>query len=261
VAVNSQASPVVASVASAPRSFWNLASTRERAGYLVGIALLAGGLVHVAILVTGGGSWEGPLSLRKPATFGLSFGLTLITIVWVVRFLNVGARARSVLVTMFTAASVLETALVSLQAWRGVPSHFNVETSFDEWVARGLAGGGVALVVMVGVMTLVSFRANAAIQAGFIALSAAMAIGAVMIGRGMTLVFTGNAPVAYATGGLFKPIHAVTMHGILVLPALAWMLSFADWSEARRVGVIVAAAAAYVVLVATVMMGNIASWF
>jgi hypothetical protein len=253
-------------IASAPRSFWDLASTPERAGYLVGIALLASGLVHVAILVIAGGSWEGPLSLRKPATFGLSFGLTLITIVWVVRFLNVGARARSVLVTMFTAASVLETALVSLQAWRGVPSHFNMETSFDEWVTRGLAGGGVALVVMVGIMTIVAFRANAAvplslriaIQTGFIALSAAMAIGAVMIGRGMTLVFSGNAPIAYASGGLFKPIHAVTMHGILVLPALAWMLSFTEWSEVRRVRVIVAAAAAYVVLVATVMIGNLA---
>ncbi len=256
---------MVASVASAPGSFWDLASTSERCGYLVGIALLASGLVHVAILVIAGGSWEGPLSLRKPATFGLSFGLTLITIVWVVRFLNLGAQARSVLVTMFTAASVLETALVSLQAWRGVPSHFNMETSFDEWVTRGLAGGGVALVVMVGVMTIVAFRANAAVplslrlavQTGFIALSAAMVVGAVMIGRGMTLVFRGDAPAAYATGGLLKPIHAVTMHGILVLPALAWMLSFTGWSEGRRVKVMVAAAASYVVLATAVAIGNL----
>jgi hypothetical protein len=260
---------MIASVAHALRLFWDRASPPERVGYLVGAALLASGLVHVAILVIGGGSWQGPVSLRKPATFGLSFGLTLITIVWIVPFLNVGARARSSLVIAFTAASVLETALVSLQAWRGVPSHFNMETSFDEWVTRGLAGGGVALVVMVGVMTIVAFRANAAVplslriavQTGFIALSAAMVVGAVMIGRGLTLVFRGDAPTAYATGGLLKPIHAVTMHGILVLPALAWMLSFTGWSEARRVKVMVAAAASYVVLATAVTIGNLTGFF
>src|SRR5438445_13209322 len=36
---------------------------------------------------------------------------------------------RTILLTVFTAACTLETALVSLQAWRGVPSHFNTERS------------------------------------------------------------------------------------------------------------------------------------
>jgi hypothetical protein len=41
------------------------------------------GLVHLGVLVVAGGSWQGPLSWRKPMTFGLSFELTLITISWV----------------------------------------------------------------------------------------------------------------------------------------------------------------------------------
>ena len=107
---------------------------------MVGVLLLASGLVHLAILVMTGGTWIGPLSLRKPTTFGLSFGVTLITIAWVSSFLRLGDRARAILLGVFTIACVIETALVSLQAWRGVPSHFNTETTFDALVARtGLA--------------------------------------------------------------------------------------------------------------------------
>jgi hypothetical protein len=237
-----------------------------RAGYVMGVLLLISGFVHLAILIINGGSWYGPLSFRKPATFGLSFGLTLVTIVWVTGFLKLGTHARSVLLTAFTAASVLETTLVSLQAWRGVPSHFNVETGFDAWVARGLAGGGAALVGMIVVLTVAAFRTNSdvplslriAIRTGFLALCAAMAVGDVMIVRGMRLVFAGDPQTAYLTGGALKPIHAVTMHGILVLPVLASLMSFTDWTEQRRVKVVVAAACGYGLLVAMVTIGTVA---
>jgi hypothetical protein len=53
---------------------------------------------------------------------------------------TLGTCARAVLLTAFTAASIVETALVSLQTWRGVPSHFNVEPALDAWVTRALAG-------------------------------------------------------------------------------------------------------------------------
>jgi 2-keto-4-pentenoate hydratase/2-oxohepta-3-ene-1,7-dioic acid hydratase in catechol pathway len=77
----------------------------ERFGYLVGALLLASGLIHLAILLVGGGSWQGPLSLRKPTAFGLSFGLTVVTIVWVASFLRLGERTRVALLTAFTIAS------------------------------------------------------------------------------------------------------------------------------------------------------------
>ena len=62
--------------------------------YGVGGLLLASGLLHLAILLGSGGTWAGPLSLRKPMVFGLSFGVTLITITWVASFLNLSDRAR-----------------------------------------------------------------------------------------------------------------------------------------------------------------------
>lgn len=238
----------------------------ERVGYLAGVLLLASGLLHLAILVMSGGSWEGPLSWRKPATFGLSFGLTLMTIVWVTSFMRLRERTRTIVLGAFSAAAVLETALITMQTWRGVPSHFNVETPFDAWVTRGLAGGGVALVILVAALTTAAFRTpidplpgmKVAIRTGFLILCGAMATGAIMIARGMTLVFAGDAAAAYATGGVLKPAHALMMHAILILPALAWLLSRTEWSEHRRRRYLRVASAAYALLAVVVAVANIA---
>ena len=233
--------------------------------YIIGGLLLASGLVHLAILLGSGSSWMGPLSLRKPMTFGLSFGLTLITITWVASFLELRERTRSLLLSTFAAAAVLETALITLQAWRGVPSHFNVATSFDALVTRGLAGGGIVLVLLVVAMTVIAFRPNAAIasslrlaiRVGFLLLSAAMLVGGVMIGTGMSQVFAGNASVAYAIGGALKPTHAITMHGILVLPVFARLLTLTDWREERRLKMVRQAATGYVLLALLVAAVNV----
>jgi hypothetical protein len=149
---------LLGSMAGSLSSFWRRGAPVQRAGYVVSALLLISGLMHLAMLVIAGGSWEGPLSFRKPATFGLSFGLTLTTIVWVASFLRLGDRARTVLLETFTVACVIETALVSLQAWRRVPSHFNIDTTFDALVARTLAAGGLALIVTVAGLSITAFR-------------------------------------------------------------------------------------------------------
>jgi hypothetical protein len=252
-------------IVAALRPFWQHGRAVERVGYIVAIALLASGLIHAGVLLASGGSWEGPLSLRKPATFGLSFGLTLLTIVWVTSWLQLGDSARTLLLGAFIVACVLETFLVSMQAWRGVPSHFNLETPFDAMVARTLAGGGGALVAIIASFALVSFRANPdvplslriAIRIGFVALVASLAVGGLMIATGMRLVFSGQTQAAYATAGALKPTHAALMHGILLLPGLAWLLSFVDWSESRRVRVVAAAGVAYIAGVAIVAIANL----
>jgi hypothetical protein len=252
-------------VTSALASFWSGGQRIERAAYVVGALLLISGLIHLAILLISRGSWQGLLSLRKPMTFGLSFGLTLITIVWVASFLRLSHRGRMILLGAFTGACALETALVTLQAWRGVPSHFNIETVFDALVARTLAAGGIVLVAVIVVLAFAAFRTNPtvpvslriAIQIGFVALVGAVGVGAWMIAKGMALVYAGNPQAAYATGGALKPTHAATMHAILVLPALAWLLSFTNWSERRRVVVVLVAAAGFLVLAGVVVVGNV----
>ena len=253
------------SVTGAMRSFWSQGQRTERAAYVVAAALIVSGIVHLAALLVSGTSWMGPLSLRKPMTFGLSFGVTLFTVTWVASFVPLTRGVRFILLGAFTAACALETALVSLQAWRGVPSHFNVETTFDAWVARMLAVGGFVLVAVIVVLTLAAFRRNrtvpvslrTAIRIGFVALVGSVVAGAFMIARGMMLVFAGNPQAAYSTGGALKPTHAVMMHAILVLPALAWLLSFVNWTEQRRLGVVLLAATGYVVVAGVVTVGNL----
>jgi hypothetical protein len=92
---------------------------------------------------------------------------------------------------------------------------------------------------------------------GFVLLSAAMVVGGVMIGIGMRQVFAGNAAQAYATGGALKPTHAMTMHGILVLPMLARVLAFTDWTEARQLKIVRYAAISYVLLTLGIAVLNV----
>jgi hypothetical protein len=47
-----------------------------------------------------------------------------------------------------------------------------------------------------------------------------------------------------------KVPHAVAMHGIQALPALAWLLSFAALAEQRRLGLVRVATIGYAALVA-----------
>jgi hypothetical protein len=228
----------------------------ERIACTVGGLLILSGLIHLVVLLVTGSSWDGPLSLRKPTTFGLSFGLTLINVTLVASFISLTNRKRTLLLGVFTAACVLETLLVSMQAWRGVPSHFNLETPFDAAVAQTLAIGGFGLVAVIVALTISALRDRQplppgfrqAIRTGLIALVGAQVAGAVMIGTGVRLVVSGSPELAYATGGWLKPVHAVLMHGILVLPLLAWAVSRTDWDEgsqtrAVRAGIIVYAVA------------------
>ena len=63
---------------------------------------------------------------------------------------------------------------------------------------------------------------------------------------------------------VYGKVHAVnglTLHGILVLPGLAWLLSFADMPERRRVRVIAWTTAAYAVAVAAAIVYSLTRAF
>lgn len=253
----------MSAVSSAVTGIWRGARGIERAAYRVGAVLIASGVVHLGVLVFSGGAWDGPLSFRKATTFGVSFGLTLLTITWVSGFVAMRPRTRKVLLGLFTAACVLEVGLVTAQVWRGRPSHFDLETAVDGVIARTLAMGGAAIVLVVVSLTVLAFRPNPAtppsmrlaVRAGLLGLDAALGFGVAMIARGMLLVFAGNQQAAYADGGSLKPEHAATMHAVLVLPALAWLLTFTPLTERQRVRVVWVGIAGYVVLAAATAFG------
>jgi hypothetical protein len=84
-----------------------------------------------------------------------------------------------------------------------------------------------------------------AVRAGFVAFLCALGIGAFMIVLGVKTTRTVSQQAAYSVDAAFKSGHAATMHGILILPALAWLVSYVDWPEARRVRVVTLACLGY----------------
>ena len=79
-----------------------------------------------------------------------------------------------------------------------------------------------------------------------------------MIATGMRLVFGGDPQRAYAAGGWLKPVHAVLMHAILVLPMLAWLISRTDWDErtqarAMRMGIVLYVLGVVAIVVVSVL--------
>ena len=59
-----------------------------------------------------------------------------------------------------------------------------------------------------------------------------------MLARGQVLAAGGGPDAAFAFAAALKPAHGVALHGILVLPALAWLLSRGEWPESRRLAVV-----------------------
>ncbi|MFI0981728.1 hypothetical protein ACH4SP_32545 [Streptomyces sp. NPDC021093] len=215
----------------------------ERVCVLVGGLLVVSGLVHLGVFAVDGGPWTGPVSWRKPVTFGLSFGVTLLAVAWVASYLRVGERTRAVVLGLFAADCVLEVGGITLQAWRRRPSHLNMETSFDSAVSMSLAVGGGLLVVLLTVLAVASFRQRPAgpagmalaLRAGFAILLVGLVSGAVMIARGVVLTRTGHQLDAYASTAVLKPLHGVSLHAVLVLPALAWLMAARTaWREDVR---------------------------
>ncbi|MEU6550881.1 hypothetical protein ABZ915_11495 [Streptomyces sp. NPDC046915] len=230
----------------------------ERLCHATGVLLVLSGLAHLLVFAVDGGPWEGPVSWRKPVTFGLSFGVTLIAVTWVTSYLRVGPRLRTALLVVFAADCVVEVGGITLQAWRRVPSHLNMETPFDTAVSMTLAVGGGVLVALLTVFAVVSFRHRPtgpvgmplAVRSGFAILLVALASGAAMIARGVVLTRTGHQEAAYHSAAPLKPLHGVSLHAVLVLPALAWLLSRTSWSERARQRAVSAAVGCYAAAVA-----------
>jgi hypothetical protein len=233
---------------------WRRSTRVERGCYVLAAVLVSAGLVHVGVLLATGGTWSGPLSLRKPATFGLSFGLTLATMTWVLSLLP---RRRSVLLALFGLACLVEVVVITVQAWRGLTSHFGVTGPGAGLVAGGAAGGAVLIVATGAVAAVAAWRApgtspsmRLALRVGFAELLVSLALGVLMLARGQVLTAADGPDAAFAFAAALKPAHGVALLGILVLPALAWWLSRADRPERVRLAVVRAASLGSVLFIA-----------
>jgi hypothetical protein len=224
----------------------------QRFAYLCGALLVLSGAFHAVVYLVAGGPWEGPLSWRKPIVFGLSFGITLVTLTWLMSFLRVSRITGWITLGVFAVASIGEVFLISMQKWRGVASHFNEDTAFDAAVfsLMGLLVAVVALVT-VFIAALSFLRSDAppslawAIRAGLVLMLVSQAVGVQMIVEG------GNT---FGAAGALKVPHAFTLHALQVLPALAVLLQLSDSTERRRLKVVGLGAVGYGGLISSTMV-------
>jgi hypothetical protein len=239
--------------------YWRQARPWQRLGYLVGGALVLVGLAHLAAWLVVGGPWAGPITFRKPTTFGISFGLTTITLAWVAGQLRISDRTGWLLLVPLVVADTSEVVWVSVQRWRGVAAHFNVQTALDNLlfvIMGGVAVGIAALVILaITVLAFTAMRASPsmalAIRAGLVILLVAQVVGGWMIQHGIGPANEGvtDELTTFGAAGVMKVPHAVAIHAIQVLPTLAWLLSFAALPERRRLGLVRVAVLGYAALV------------
>jgi hypothetical protein len=242
-------------------TYYTRAPRLDRICYVVSAVLFAGGLFHLGVQGVLGGPWDGPVSWRKPTTFGLSFGLTLATLTWVTSFVAFRGRLRARILAGFAVACVVEVVAITTQAWRQQPSHFNATTPLNAMFAVTAAFGGAIIVITGLLLTWAAFRRNTAvplsmsvaIRAGIVAYLGTLGIGAMMIGMGVTARMVSQA-AAYTVGAAYKSGHATLMHGILILPLLAWLLSYVAWSERERLRVLAVACFGYLLAAGIVVV-------
>jgi len=228
------------------------AESYQRFAYVCAAVLFASGLFHLGVFLVDGGSWHGPISWRKPVVFGLSFGITVATVTWFLTFLRFRRVTGWIVLSILAIASLAEVFLISMQKWRGVESHFNDSTAFDEMVFSWMG----MLVAMIGLVTVFVtvrsfFRIDAApslawaIRMGLVLMLVSLGIGGQMIAEG------GNT---FGAAGSMKLTHAITLHAVQVLPALALLLGLSETSEGHRVRIVVLGAVGYAGMIGAAAM-------
>jgi hypothetical protein len=237
--------------------WWVGARGYQRLAYGVGAGLLLVGLAHAAIWALAGGSASGAVSWRKPTTFGISFGLTTVTLGWVATWLPVRRAIGWTAAGLLGAAVSYEVAWVVVQHARGCPPTSTTPPPLDE---RLFIAGAVMVAVAIGVIAAMTLAAlvhttapaplAVAIRWGLVGLLAAQATGVWMLGHGLGLLADDADPVTQSmstvgAAGSLKFAHAVPMHAIQVLVVLAWVLSRSGLPPRRQPRLVALAVVGY----------------
>jgi hypothetical protein len=192
--------------------------------------LVVSGLLHVSLIWVTGAEWEGPLSPRKPGLFGISAGLTALSIVWVLTQL-VPCRHDQSFATLMIGSLLIEVGLITLQYWRGVASHFNHATTLDTSIESLMLG--LILFATAGIAWLCGRSRQlqpmvescaVAIRAGLWLLLLSCGLGFLVTIVGAVNVANGRPPELWGPAGVLKYPHGVVLHAIQTLPLLSLLM-------------------------------------
>ena len=204
----------------------------------LGAVLVASGIIHLGIYFLYGGPWEGEVSWRKPILFGISAGLTSISMGWVWASLS-RWKYDGFLSSTAAWALLIEVGLIDLQQWRGVASHFNRSTPIDSAIYNLM---GLLILWVTGVIIFLTVRSFIeplsqpvpmviAIQYGLLYLTISCLLGIVINISGDLRMQHGLPPTQFGAAGVPKFPHGVVIHALQWLPLLSWGAAWAHFSK------------------------------
>ena len=248
---------------------------------LVMLAVLAGTLVGLAVdprIITGAPAW------LKPAKFAASIAIYTFTLAWIFTLIPEWRRTRRIVERTTAVTLVLEIVIISLQAFRGTTSHFNVGTVLDGVFFTIM---GVAILVQtlstIAVATALwrhQFADRAlgwalrlgmtitivgALSGGLMTRPTAQQLDAARAGARMTVAGAhtvggpDGGPGVPGTGwstehGDLRVPHFLGLHALQVLPIVALVLRRQRLAEIVRVRLILIASASYAALLGILLL-------
>ena len=207
------------------------------------------GLVVDRQVITGAPAW------LKPAKFALSTMIAAWSFAFCIASTRIWPRVTRALDIALTAGLAIEIALIDMQAARGTTSHFNVATPFDGAVFAVMGVSILCIWLAMLLLTVVLFRQPYASPAWGWSLRLGMVLALIGTGSGGLMAVpnsqqlaeahvSGRLPIAGAhtvgapDGGPGLPVtgwsadhgdlrvaHFLGMHGLQVLPLLAWWIA------------------------------------
>jgi hypothetical protein len=269
-----------ATLASAVREFANRVWAGSRP--LAWVTLGSSAVLLVSLVLWGldGRQVTGAPVWLKPAKFAVSIAMAAPMLAWIMGQLQGARRGLRLAGRLMAGTLALELVIITVQAARAVPSHFNAATIID---AVLFAVMGVAITIFWLCEAYIALRAfrqpfasparTWAIRLGLAATLAGGAIGFVMprptatqlasMRAGQPTALLGAHSVGVPDGGPGLPItrwsteggdlripHFMGLHALQALPLLAWLVERRRRTTARP---IVAAAAGWIGLVAVTL--------
>lgn len=184
----------------------------------------------------------------KPTKFAISNATFLWTMAWILEYLPGHVKAARRISWGIAVAMVFEIVSVSLQSFRGIPSHFNFTTPLNSLIF-GLMGIFILLNTVLVFYTLVLFFIQTPIRSTAyiwgIRLGLVIFIGSGFIGNEM--IEQGRHTVGAEDGGPGLPVmnwsteagdlrvsHAIGLHALQLLPLIGFQVGRSRISELRQ---------------------------
>jgi len=246
------------------------------ASALLMLAAFAAFLVGLAIdprVITGAPAW------LKPAKFAASTAIYMFTFAWVFSYLTEWPRLRRLVGRGTAAIFIVEVAIIALQAWRGMTSHFNFSTPLNSALFVVMGSAIVVQTVLSAFVAVALWRQRFqdralgwALRLGMVITIAGASTGGLMtrptdaqleqmkathqaspIIGAHTVGAPDGGPGIPGTGwsvehGDIRVGHFIGLHALQLLPLVAWLLWRRRIDASKRARLMVVAGGSYATL-------------